>query len=267
MNIRKNTSLFILGAVILLLIGAMAWFMLSNIANRQAPAISSSQGTITASPTATATMTLTASATPTRTVTPTQTETLLPTPRQAGEGDMAAYSKIAEKSGIVVESLVLTKKDVLLPDSTGYRPILGGSILGLMTVRVVNTGAAPLTVSIFQSDLILDDKLVDLWDYGQTGDYSLEVDGEAATLDPQGNFQLEPGKTALVKIWFNLTADNLPRYFTWLIYCNLETKATPNDSSHIYPQCADGSLATVSMEKDLNWAQQGDTSLETLAAE
>ena len=281
MKLRENGGLIIIGIFILLLIGAMVWFILCSggAATNLHPTASV---TATRTETAAATMTRwvepvetrTAVASKTRTsipaVTPTAspspTFTSLPTPRQVGEGDLATYDQVAGNSTISVESLVLVNKDVLLPDTSGYHPYPAGNIVGMMTVRLTNSGAKPLTVSLFNTDLILDDKLVDLGSYAQAGDYSLELGNQTEKADARGNILLPPNTTAQMHIWFDLNADSLPQRFTWPIYCDLALKPDVTYADHIFPQCAEGSMGTVTFKQDLKWAQRGTMNLEGLAS-
>jgi len=270
MKIRANSGYIFLGALILSLIGGMAWFILSLGSSAvERPATASvtvtpgNSATATIFPSTTATKTRTP--TPVSTVSPTPTTTLLPTPRPAVEGDLASYGQVVGNSTVVVENLILAKTDVLLPDSSGYRPDPSGNILGLMTVRLANSSAKPLTVALFNSDLMLDDQLVDLGSYAQAGDYTLAIDDLAGTADAHGNIQLPPGASARVRIWFDLKGDALPTHFTWMIYCNLALRPDVTYADHIFPQCAEGTAGTVLLKQDLKWAQPGTMGLEDLA--
>ena len=51
------------------------------------------------------------------------------------------------------------------------------------------------TYGLFRSAVILDGQWVDLWDFGQAGDYSLEIDASTSNIDDQGDFELSPGSS------------------------------------------------------------------------
>ena len=266
MKLRENGGLIIIGGLILLLVGAMVWFILCSKGET-----ASVPPTVSASATRTGTLTATESertATQIRTPLPsaTATSTVLPTPRPAGEGDLASYENVGGTPNLAIENLILAKRDVLLPDPTGYRPYPTGNILGLMTVRLTNPGASPLTVALFASDLILGGELVDLGSYSQAGAYSIVVDGKPGTVDAHGSLQLPAGGTAEARIWFTLDADTLPQQFTWQVYCDLALLPDATYADHIFPQCVPGSMATVTIKQDLRWAQQGSMGLEELAS-
>jgi hypothetical protein len=266
MKLRENGGLIIIGGLILLLVGAMAWFILCSRGEAVSiPPTVSISATRTSTPTS---IQSEETGTPTRTPLPSATETavILPTPRPAGEGDLASYMDIGGTPNLTIENLILAKRDVLLPDPTGYRPYPAGNILGMMTVRLANPGSAPLTVALFASDLILEDELVDLGSYSQAGAYSILIDGKPGTVDAHGSLQLPAGGSAEARIWFSLEAEALPQQFTWQLYCNLALLPDATYADHIFPQCSPGSLPTVTIKRDLRWAQHGSMGLEDLAS-